>query len=108
MDIAFLFLIGGMLVTIGFHAAVIYCIFAFVFHMEDDVLTRILLAVFLGVVAGVFARAFYPLAQPVITAIISSIVLLHSFKLNAFQRSLVIGLNIVLSLIPPLIHAWNV
>lgn len=107
MDIAFLFLLGGALVTIGFHAAVIYGIFAFLFHMEDDVLLRILMAAFLGVLAGIFARAFFIPAQPFVTAIVSTFILFHSFRLSPFQRTLILGLNLALSFIPPLIHNWN-
>lgn len=106
MDLHTFSLAGAMLVVLCFHTSVLYAIFAFGFHIDDDILRRLALAVFVGLVPGIFVAAVYPPAQPFVAAIITTIVLFRMFPLSPARRTLVAGINLFWAFVPPLIRSF--
>lgn len=88
-----------------FNVFVLHNVYALAFKMsEESIIIRLLLSVFASVIAGVFLGALYAPAQPIVTASIAILLQLSLFKLSRSQRAIMIGTNILLAFLPPLIR----
>lgn len=106
MDPAFLFLVGGTLVSIFLHLFALNFIFTIVWDMEAVILMLLFRAIFIGALTGVFVAAAFPPAQPVVSAVIASALMLATFKdLPGHRRMVLVATNVVFAFGPLAVRA---
>ncbi len=104
---AFLFLVGGTLVSMFLQLFVLMFLVIMVWDIEGTFLTTVFRPIFIGAVTGVFVSAAFPPAQPFVAALITSVLMLASFRFAPHRRLVLVLVNVIFAFGPPFIRATS-